>query len=91
MRRMTPSVNTTGSIKATAFDDRGNFLPRFIETLRSTVEPGEEFALICRTGNRTAVLTNYLVTQGGYPNVLNVRDGITGWIDEGHPVDKQGG
>jgi len=80
-----------GSIKATAFDDNGDFMPSFIDVLKRTVEPGEEFALICRTGNRTAVLTNYLVTRGGYSNALNVRDGITGWIDAGHPVDKDGG
>ena len=79
-----------GSIKSTAFDDKGNFLPAFMETLKANVEPGEEFALICRTGNRTATLTNYLVTRGGYPNAVNVRDGITKWIGENRPVDKDG-
>lgn len=80
-----------GSIKSTAFDANGKFLASFVEMLEKTVEPGEEFALICRTGNRTATLTNYLVTQGGYSNVLNVRDGITKWIGEGRPVSKDGG
>ncbi|MGD8351004.1 MAG: FKBP-type peptidyl-prolyl cis-trans isomerase [Gammaproteobacteria bacterium] len=80
-----------GSIQSTAFDARGNFIPSFIDVLKRTVEPDEEFALICRTGNRTAILTNYLVTRGGYSNVLNVRDGITDWIDEGRPVSKEGG
>jgi len=80
-----------GSIQSTAFDDKGNFIPAFMEMLEKTVEPGEEFALICRTGNRTASLTNYLATKGGYPHALNVRDGITDWIKQGHPVSKDGG
>jgi len=77
-----------GSIKATAFDSNGNFVPSFLEKLQLAVEPGEEFALICRTGNRTATLTNYLVTRGGYAKALNVSGGITSWIDEGRPVSK---
>ena len=80
-----------GSIKATAFDANGRFLNSFIETLQNSVEPDEEFVLICRTGNRTATLSNWLVTRGGYRNAINVGDGITQWIDEGRPVDKPGG
>lgn len=79
-----------GSIKATAFNAEGQFLPSFVDTLRQTVQPDEEFVLICRTGNRTAALSNWLVTKGGYRNVRNHRDGITHWIGEGRPVDKTG-
>jgi rhodanese-related sulfurtransferase len=80
-----------GSIKVTAFDANGKFQPSFIEMLERTVQPDEEFAVICRTGNRTAMLSNWLVTRGGYKNVVNVGDGITRWIDEGRPVDRSGG
>lgn len=76
-----------GSIKATAFNDQGKFLPSFVEMLGRTVQPDEEFVLICRTGNRTAALSNWLATRGGYNKVLNHRDGITDWIGEGRPVD----
>jgi rhodanese-related sulfurtransferase len=79
-----------GSIKSTAFDANGRFLDSFLEALEQNVKPGEEFALICRTGNRTAALSNWLATRGGYKNVLNVGDGITRWIEEGRPVDKPG-
>lgn len=79
-----------GSIKATAFDANGKFLPSFVETLTQTVQPDEEFIVICRTGNRTAALSNWLVTRGGYKNVLNHRDGIIAWIGEGRAVDKTG-
>ncbi len=79
-----------GSIKATAFNENGQFLQSFVETLGKTVQPDEEFVLICRTGNRTAALSNYLVTRGGYKNVLNHRDGITAWIGDQRAVDKAG-
>ncbi len=52
--------------------------------------PDEEFAVICRTGNRTANLSNWLVTKGGYKNVLNVQEGITSWIKEERPINKSG-
>ena len=77
-----------GSIKATAFDANGRFLESFLETLKQNVQPGEEFALICRTGNRTAMLSNWLATRGGYSKVLNVGDGITDWIGKGLPIIK---
>jgi len=80
-----------GSIESTAFDSNGRFLKSFVEMLEKTVRPDEEFALICRTGNRTAALSNWLVTKGGYGKALNVMDGITSWIDEGLPVIKPGG
>lgn len=79
-----------GSIKATAFNAEGRFLESFVEKLEQTVQPGEEFVVICRTGNRTAALSNWLATKGGYKNVLNHRNGITDWIAEGLPVDKSG-
>jgi len=79
-----------GSIKSTAFDREGRFQKSFMEMLEKTVQPDEEFAVICRTGNRTANLSNWLVTRGGYRNVLNVQDGITSWIEEKHPIDKSG-
>lgn len=77
-----------GSITATAFDAQGRFIESFVDTLEKSVRPGEQFALICRTGNRTAALSNWLADKDGYKNVLNVRDGIVSWIGEGRPVDK---
>ncbi len=77
-----------GSIQSTAFDSRGRFLQSFLTTLEKTVKPDDEFAVICRTGNRTAALSNWLVSKGGYKNVLNVKNGITSWIAEKRPVVK---
>lgn len=77
-----------GSIKSTAFDSQGKFQQSFLAMLEKTVRPDEEFAIICRTGNRTSNLSNWLVTKGGYKNVLNVRDGIVSWMAEGRPTSK---
>ena len=79
-----------GSIKSTAFDGQGRFLKTFAEMIEKTVQPDEELALICRTGSRSAVLPNWLGTEGGYKNVLNVQDGIVSWIKQGLPVNKSG-
>lgn len=77
-----------GSIKLTAFDNQGRFIQSFAEELKKMVQPDEEFVVICRTGNRTATLSNWLATKGGYENVVNVQDGITSWIEAGRPVSK---
>ena len=79
-----------GSIKLTAFDNQGRFIESFSDELQKMVQPEEEFVVICRTGNRTAALSNWLVTKGGYENVINVQDGITSWIKEERPVSKSG-
>ena len=77
-----------GSIKATAFDASGRFLQSFVDKLVNTVKPDEEFIVICRTGNRTAMLSNWLATRAGYDKVLNHGKGITDWIGAGLPVIK---
>jgi rhodanese-related sulfurtransferase len=79
-----------GGIEAPAFNANGQFLRSFVDTLRQSVQPDEEFVVICRTGNRTAVLSNWLATQDGYSKVLNHQKGITDWISAGLPVDKTG-
>jgi rhodanese-related sulfurtransferase len=75
-----------GSVRVTAFDARGRFQESFVEELRRQVRPDEPFALICWSGNRSAMLSQWLATKGGYPGVLNVESGIASWIDEGRPV-----
>ena len=79
-----------GSIKLTAFDGQGRFVKSFSEMLKKTVQPDEEFAVICRTGSRSAALSSWPTTEGGYNNVLNVQGGISSWIKEGLSVNKSG-
>jgi rhodanese-related sulfurtransferase len=77
-----------GSQRLTFVDASGRVSPGFIESLTDAVPTDQPIALICRTGNRTDVLARHLVERMGYSRVYNVRDGITGWIGEGRPVDQ---
>jgi rhodanese-related sulfurtransferase len=78
----------SGSQRLTFVDASGRVSPGFIESLTDAVPRDQPIALICRTGNRTDVLARHLVERMGYSRVYNVRDGITGWIGEGRPVDQ---
>jgi rhodanese-related sulfurtransferase len=72
----------------TAFGKDGRLVPGFKEKFTSFVQPTDEFILICRTGNRTGMLSNFLAEKAGYAKVHNVKDGITKWIAEKRPVVK---
>jgi rhodanese-related sulfurtransferase len=78
-----------GSQRLTAFDARGNFNRDFPAAFQSLVAPDEAVVLICRSGNRSAVVANMLTEQAGYTKVYNVTDGIQQWIKDGHPVVKR--
>lgn len=75
-----------GSELITAFDDGGNFVPTFPRDMMAFADADEPVILICRAGNRSAVISNLLVTQGGYKTVYNVTEGIAEWISGGNPV-----
>ena len=79
-----------GSRLLTFVDEAGRVKPGFLETLTQRISPDQPVALICRTGNRTDVLARYLVDKLGYQQVYNVREGITGWIGDGLPVNRRG-
>lgn len=42
-----------------------------------------QIVLMCRTGNRSGQITNALITQAGFDNVLNMTGGIVGWKHAG--------
>ena len=75
-----------GSRKLTFVDGRGQLVPNFLSEFTSQVGKDSPVILICRTGNRTDSLARYLVEKLSYTQVYNVRDGITHWIREKHPV-----
>ena len=77
-----------GSHLLTAFDGRGRLVKSFPEELEKLVGKEESFVMICRTGNRTAMLAEALSERAGYTGVINVTDGITRWIKEGKGVKK---
>jgi len=66
-----------GSIPIMLFDEKGNYdLKVFLEKLNKAVDTSKAFAVICRTGSRTKVLSTYLSKKLNY-NVINIQNGIT--------------
>ncbi|PHS78623.1 MAG: peptidylprolyl isomerase [Rhodospirillaceae bacterium] len=84
--------NSTGIIKGshmiTAFDGKGRLQVDFLPKLEKIVGINDEVILICRTGNRTALISNALANNKGFKKVFNVQNGISSWIKEGGAVVK---
>lgn len=76
-----------GSHLVTFFDTQGKVNPEFGTELQKLISgPADEVIFICRTGNRSKVLSEYLSGQAGFTNVVNVEKGITDWIAKGGDV-----
>ena len=81
----------TGIIKGahtiTAFTQSGQLHPEFQRRFIAIVPtPDTSVMLYCRTGNRTGIIGNALVSQLGYSDVTHLSDGIVGWAAGGAPV-----
>ena len=75
------------SIPITFFDIRGNYdAQKFIGMLNNHVKKGEEFALICRTGNRTTAVSDFLGKQGY--DVINLKGGVKSLGEQGYKLVK---
>ena len=71
------------SILITFFDERGGVdTERFLEDLNRVVEKDEEFAIICNTGSRTKLVSNFLGKKLDY-KVVNLTGGIMKLFKEG--------
>ena len=77
-----------GSKRLTAFDGKGRFVSGFPEAFGKIVKRDDEIILICRTGNRSAILAYMLTKKSGYKNVYNVKGGISKWIEERKTVER---
>lgn len=76
-----------GSALLTFFDERGRHnAPAWLEKVAPIAKPNEPVIVICRTGNRTKAVSQFLSQQAGYATVYNVKAGIKGWIASGAPV-----
>ena len=77
-----------GSHLLTFFDKRGGYnFPKWMEAFSQIVPDRDTpFVLICRTGNRTNILSQALDKQLGYVKTYNVKKGITHWKAEKLPV-----
>ena len=73
-----------GSYTIMFFDEKGNFnLEIFLRQLDMVVNKDEPFALICRVGSRTGMVSEFLSERLGY-NVTNLKGGIMKMIYEGY-------
>ena len=77
-----------GSTMITAIDGKGQFLRSFVDDLKNVAGPDDEVILICRTGNRTGAVSNFLAGRMGYKKIYNVQNGIVKWIADENPVVK---
>lgn len=67
------------------FDEKGNMKTDAFEAkLRKIVKKNEPFALVCLTGSRTAVASQFLSEERGYENVTNLQGGMSKLIREGY-------
>jgi len=66
------------------FDEEGNFsVENFLKQLNMIVKKDESFALICRVGSRTGIVSEFLSEKLGY-KVINLKGGIMKIIQEGY-------
>ena len=89
--RTSPEWQETGIVPGshllTFFDERGRADPAtWLERAKAIARPGDPLIVICRSGNRTRTLGQFLTQQAGYAKVYNVKDGIRAWAKEGRPV-----
>ncbi len=76
-----------GSHLVTFFDERGTADPAaWLDKARTISKPGDPVIVICRTGNRTKAVSQFLSSQAGYAKVYNVKNGISAWTRDGGAV-----
>ncbi len=77
-----------GSKLLTFFDERGKADPAaWLDKVKPLAKPGDPVVVICRSGNRTKPVSQFLSQQAGYAKVYNVKSGIKSWIaDKGQVV-----
>jgi len=73
-----------GSYTITFFDEKGNFnVESFLKQLNMAVKKDEKFALLCRVGSRTGMVSEFLSEKLGY-KVINLKGGIMKMLHEGY-------
>ena len=79
--RTTGEWESTGIVKGAIpimfFDEKGNYdVKAFLAQLNKKVDTKKTFAIICRTGSRTKMVSAFLSKEIHY-NVINLLGGIT--------------
>ena len=73
-----------GSMLSTFFEKDGTSNEKsFLSKLREQASPDQTILLICRTGRRTKVATQYIISNTEFKKVFSVLGGITEWKSQG--------
>ncbi|MEE9334485.1 MAG: rhodanese-like domain-containing protein [Granulosicoccaceae bacterium] len=80
--------NDTGIIKdshmLTFFDAKGGYdAGKWLGDLEEVVASSDPVILICRSGGRTRMVSQWLSEKQGYARVYNVTSGILDWMQKG--------
>ena len=86
--RTSPEWQQTGVVPGshllTFFDEQGRADPgHWLQKAGAIAKPGDPVIVICRSGSRTKVVSQFLSAQAGYAKVYNVKNGINAWTKEG--------
>ena len=77
-----------GSHLLTFFDEQGRYdAAAWLKKLSAFAKPDQPVIVICRTGNRTRAVSDFLDRQAGYKQVYNVKNGIAAWIKDKRAVE----
>jgi len=76
-----------GSHMLTFFDARGKYdMEKWLTELHKIANKDQKFILVCRSGNRTGQISNFLDKKLGYKQVYHLQHGIKNWIRAGDRV-----
>ena len=75
----------TGVIKQshlmTFFDKKGNHnIDEWLSNLKKIAKEADPVIIICRSGNRSGIVSKFLDEQVNYSNVYNASGGILSWV-----------
>ena len=76
-----------GSITSTLFNKNGTAnLVKFLSDVRDSATADQTILLICRTGRRTKIATDYMLKNTEFQKVFSVEGGILEWKKKGHKI-----
>ncbi len=68
----------------TFFDQSGRYdAAAWLDKVKNIAKPTDPLIVICRSGNRTKPVSQFLSQQAGYQTVYNVKNGIRAWMANG--------
>ncbi len=74
-----------GSLPIMFFNEKRQPLTeQWMQQVSQIVTPEDELILICRSGNRSGLIANYLSKKLKFARIYNVERGIKDWIAKGY-------